>query len=155
MSICIWKRSMWLVTFCLFRVVIMWYTLDLPSTCHPGFQLQLKIYRNSPIPKQHPSPDGDNHILGFFGGIDLPFRIFFEVLFLTHSNHRNGMIRTLVNADALVTAQRLADDAWVCRSRERWWRIDVVVGYLGNDTGMIMVWEKAMSSQVALYIQHV
>ena len=40
------------------------------------------------------------------------------MLFLTHSNHRNGTIRTLVNADALVTAQRLADDAWVCRSRE-------------------------------------
>ena len=30
-----------------------------------------------------------------------------------------------------------------------------VVGYLGNDTGMIMVWEKGMSSQVDLYIQHV
>lgn len=115
-------RSMWLVMFCLFRVVIMWYTLDLPSTCHPGFQLQIKIFGNSPIPKKN--------ILvlmvtiaswGFWvdrSTLFRPFRIFFEVLFLTHSNHRNGTIRTLVNADALVTAQRLADDAWVCRSRE-------------------------------------
>ena len=60
------------------RVVIMWYTLDLPSTCHPGFQLQIKIYRNSTIPKKHPSPDGDFFSSWGYGGIDLPFRIFFR-----------------------------------------------------------------------------